>query len=307
MTGWTTAEKDLIANVAVRAPSVHNTQPWVLGLSGATRVVEVYERLDSAPPRHDPVGRDRLISCGAALEHVKIALRMLGWAPEVALFPDRNRPGLVAMVRAAHRAEPSPVDLRAHAAVGTRRSHRGPFSPVLVAEPVVRRLLAANHTDGAGLRPVRGHDEVLVLAGLLTHTALVLRDDRGYQRELTAWTAAVRDPLRGAGVSTASRRTATLRRTTAVPDIDTLTARLSRECLLLVETPDDGPRDHVVAGAAAESVWLAAVDAGLAGALLTQPFQLSEVRAGLGEALSLGGFPQVLLRFGRRGHHHEES
>jgi hypothetical protein len=72
---------------------------------------------------------------------------------------------------------------------------------------------------------------------------------------------------------------------------------------MVVETPDDGPLDHVRAGMAAEQVWLAATDAGLAGSLLTQPFQLSETRAGLEEALSLGGFPQLLLRFGQPTHH----
>ena len=311
MTGWTIGEKNLIATAAVRAPSVHNTLPWVLDLPDGERVAELYERLDRALPRHDPAGRDRLISCGAALEHVRIALRVLGWAPEVALFPDPGRPDLVARVRATGRTEQSDVDWRAHAAIGARRSHRKPFAQAPVPDATVHRLLGAHHTGGVGLRPVR-EGELLTLAGLLSHTALVLRDDHAYQRELAAWTAAVHDPLPGVGVSAASRRTTTLpwaglvRRTTAVPDVETLADRLSRECLLLVETVDDGPPDHVRAGAAAESVWLAAVDAGLAGALLTQPFQLSEVRAGLVEALSPQGFPQLLLRFGRRDARHEE-
>lgn len=300
-------EKDLIANLAARAPSVHNTLPWALELPDGERLAVLYERLDRALAHHDPLGRDRRISCGTALHHVELAARMLGWAPVTALFPDRDLPDLVAIVRADRRAEPSDVDIAARAAVGRRHSHRLPFGPVPVDDATVAGLLAANHTDGTGLRPVRGADEVTALATLLTHAAHVLRDDRGYQRELSAWTAAVRDPLPGGGVSAATRRTATLpwaglvRRTTAVPDVETLADRLSRECLLLVVTPDDGPRDHVRAGAAAESGWLAAVLAGLDGSLITQPFQLPEVRAGLVEALSLNGFPQLLLRFGSRG------
>jgi hypothetical protein len=316
VTGWTAEEKNLVADAAVRAPSVHNTMPWVLELPelpDGGRAAELYERFDRALPRHDPLGRDRLISCGAALEHVRIALRVLGWEPEVALFPEPGRRDLVARVHARHRTTPSDVDTHAYAAVRARRSHRKPFGPSPVADHTVRWLIAANHTDGTGVRQVSGEDETRALARLLTHAAHALRDDRGYQRELAAWTAAVRDPLPGTGVSSALRRTATLpwagliRRTTAVPDVDTLADRLSRECLLLVETLDDGPRDHVLAGAATESVWLAAVGAGLSCALLTQPFQLSEVRAGLVEALSLNGFPQVLLRLGWRGEHSEET
>jgi nitroreductase len=83
-----------------------------------------------------------------------------------------------------------------------------------------------------------------------------------------------------------------------VPDLPTLTDRMRRECVLLVETPDDGPRDHVRAGMAAQSTWLAATAVGLAGSMLTQPLQVPEVRAGLIEGLSLPGFPQAFLRFG---------
>lgn len=62
------------------------------------------------------------------------------------------------------------------------------------------------------------------------------------------------------------------------------------------------------AGMATEATWLAAIEAGLVGSVLTRPFQLPEVRAGLVEALSLAGFPQLLLRFGHPqiGDHEKE-
>jgi hypothetical protein len=59
-----------------------------------------------------------------------------------------------------------------------------------------------------------------------------------------------------------------------------------------------GRLDHVRAGMATEQTWLAATDSGLVGSVLTQPFQLHEVRAGLVESLTLSGFPQLLFRFG---------
>jgi hypothetical protein len=310
MTAWTPGEKNLIAAAACAAPSVHNTKPWALELHDEG-CAELYERLDRSLPRHDPLGRDRLISCGAALEHVLLALRVLGWVPGTSLFPDPTRPDLVARVTADRRAEASDEDVALHAAIAHRRSHRTPFGTAPVDPGTRARLLAANRTAGVGLRVITGPGEAAALAGVLTHSALVLRADHAYQRELSAWTAPVRDPLPGGGVSSATGRTATLpwaglvRRATAVPDPAALAGRLGAELLVLVETPDDGPHDHVRAGMAAESVWLAATAAGLFGSLLTQPFQLSESRAGLTEALSLGGFPQLLLRFGH-GHHHEE-
>lgn len=302
MTGWTQGEKHLIAAAAAAAPSVHNTQPWMPEFHD--EYVSLYERLDRALPRHDPLGRDRLISCGAALEHVLLAMRALGWVPDVKLRHDRSHPDEVARVAAAGRAVPSDVDLDRHRAITARRSHRKPFAARPLDGHMRRALLGAHRIDGVGLRVVSEPAEIAALAWLLNHSALLLRADRAYQRELAAWTAPVRQPLPGAGVSSATRRVSTLpwaglvRRTTALPDIGFLADRLCREFLLLVETPDDGRFDHVRAGMAAEQTWLTAVAAGLAGSLLTQPFQLHEVRAGLVEALTLGGFPQLLLRFG---------
>ena len=265
MTGWTIGEKHLVAAAATQAPSVHNTAPWVLEFKDDGHQVLVYERLDRALPRHDPLGRDRLISCGAAIEHVRLAMRVLGWTPKLALFPNPVRPDQVARVTATGRRGPSDTELASYRAITGRRSYRKPFA-ARPTDDEIRGLLGTHGVTGVGLRPVTGGDGATVLAKLLHHTALVLRADHAYQRELSVWTAPVRDPLPGAGVSAATRRVTTLpwaglvRRTTAVPDIATLADRLRGELLVVVETPDDGPRDQVRAGMAAEAVWLAAAE-----------------------------------------------
>jgi hypothetical protein len=303
MTGWTLGEKNFVATAAALAPSVHNTQPWVLDFHDG-HGVSLYVRLDRALPRHDPLGRDRLISCGAALEHVLLAMRVLGWAPELTLRPDPGHPDEIGRVTAIRRTAMSDVDLKRWRAISSRHSYRRRFAAGRVDAGLRATLAGAHDIDGVGIRPVTDIGEFPVLARLLSHAALALRADHAYQRELSAWTASTRDPLPGGGLSSAIRRTATLpwaglvRRTTVIPDVPTLTDWLSREFLLVVETPDDGPLDHIRAGMATEAVWLAATAAGLAGSVLTQPFQLPEVRAGLVESLSLSGFPQLLLRLG---------
>jgi hypothetical protein len=303
MTAWTLDEKHLIIAAAALAPSVHNTQPWVLEFhDDDPHRACLYERLDRALPCHDPLGRDRLISCGAALEHVLLAMRILGWAPELKLHHDSTHE--VACVTATDRTTPSDVDTTRYRAITTRRSHRAPFADRRVEDDLRREILGTHGVDGVGLHVLSAPADSAALAGLLSHSALVLRADHAYQRELAGWTASVRDPFPGMGVSSATRRTSTLpwaglvRPSTAIPDVGVLADRLSREFLVLVETPDDGPLDHVRAGMAAERTWLAATAAGLAGSVLTQPFHVREVRAGLVEALSLTGFPQLLLRLG---------
>jgi hypothetical protein len=308
--GWTPGEKNFVATAATLAPSVHNTQPWVLEFRD--HAVSLYERLDRALPRHDPLGRDRLISCGAALEHVLLALRVLGWAPELALRPDPKHPDEVARVTAGRRTAPSDEDLWRWRVISARRSHRRRFAARAVDAELRGSLACVHAVDGVGVRVLSKPGEFATLAKLLHHAALILRADHAYQRELSAWTSLERDPAPGAGVSVTTHRTATLpwaglvRRSTAIPDVPALTDWLSREFLLLVQTPDDGPLDQIRAGMAAEAIWLTATAAGLVGSVLTQPFQLPEVRAGLVESLSLSGFPQLLLRLGHACEHREE-
>lgn len=298
---WTRDEIATIGNAVRRAPSVHNTQPWMLEFRDGS--VSLFERLDLSLPRHDPTGRDRLISCGAALANLVLAVRILGRDAETLLFGNPRRPDEVArVVTGAHRP-PSDVDLGRYAAIGRRRSYRNPFSPAVVPDELRHDLLTASSAGGVQVRPIGGFGESTALAELLGHMALVLREDHSYQRELAAWTNTRPDHSPG-GIPARTRRYDTLpwaglvRATTRVPDASVLAARLHQECLLLLETPDDGHRDHVVAGRAMQEIWLTATHVGLAGSVLTQPLHVAEVRAGLIERLDLAGFPQALLRFG---------
>src|SRR5687768_12101284 len=69
---------------AVHAPSSHNTQPWVFHLRGDD-VLELYADRSRALPVIDPEDRELTISCGAALFHLRAALRSAGLEAEVEL------------------------------------------------------------------------------------------------------------------------------------------------------------------------------------------------------------------------------
>jgi hypothetical protein len=75
-----------LIGTAARAPSVHYSQPWRF------RVGEYVIELYADPGRKlrvDPVGREVLISRGAALFGLQLAVRSLGYQPIVDLLPDR--------------------------------------------------------------------------------------------------------------------------------------------------------------------------------------------------------------------------
>src|SRR6266567_1447408 len=77
-----TSEEKLwsLVRYAILAPSTHNTQPWKFRIHG--NVVELYADFTRALPVVDPEHRELIMSCGcgAALLHLRIAIRCFGYA-----------------------------------------------------------------------------------------------------------------------------------------------------------------------------------------------------------------------------------
>ena len=85
----TTPDTEIIAKairLACRAPSLHNSQPWrwVVG-EAAVDLFADHERVVRSADRS---GREAIISCGAALDHFRIAMAAAGWKTNVDPFPN---------------------------------------------------------------------------------------------------------------------------------------------------------------------------------------------------------------------------
>ena len=75
-----------LLNYAVLALSGHNTQPWLFKVNGGE--VELYADRTRGPPVVDPEDRALVISCGAALFHLRVAIGHFGYADETPLLPN---------------------------------------------------------------------------------------------------------------------------------------------------------------------------------------------------------------------------
>src|SRR5690349_8998720 len=93
-------------HTATTAPSLHNSQPWRFRIDGTT--VDVY----ADPARRleviDPAGREQLISVGAAVFTLRLAIRRAGYHVDLTAFPCPDEPELVARVVAGR---PTAVDV----------------------------------------------------------------------------------------------------------------------------------------------------------------------------------------------------
>ena len=302
MASWNRDEVKTLIDAVRLAPSVHNTRPWSLELSDHHALL--FERRDITLPYHDPTGRDRVLSCGAALANAELAVRALGWRAETALLGDPLIPDWVGTVTATEPRSPTRTERARFAAIPHRRSHRLPFGPEVLSDDEINLIAAAGSGGGVGIRQITGEDEVRAVAGLVEYATRVSRDNRAYQRELLGWSThrhnrRARPGVQQERLGPGLRVGGLSRLSTPASDVDVVAERISEETVLVLFTEGDSRREYLLAGAALQRAWLEATALGLAASVVTQPLHLSEVRGGLAGWLELPGRPHALLRVGR--------
>ncbi|HEV2452497.1 MAG TPA: hypothetical protein VGS62_11295, partial [Streptosporangiaceae bacterium] len=170
---------------AIWAPSVHNTQPWRFTAEG--QEISLHADPDRKLGVSDPDGRQMMISCGAALFTVRLALRSLGWIPETLVLPDAGGPLLVARVRWQQQAPPTELERRLAAQVRRRRTHRGGFDPEPLPPGLLAVLRGGAARDGAMLRIVADDGRRAALAAAVQTAERVLELDSARVQELARW------------------------------------------------------------------------------------------------------------------------
>src|SRR5262252_10507796 len=170
--------------IASRAPSVHNTQPWRFSVT--VHAIELYA--DPARKVHqDAIGRQMLISCGAALFGLRLAVRELGRVPAVTLLPDPGRPALLARVSLGPRAPATELERRMLAALPHRHTHRGPFDPGPLPHGLLASLQHDALAEGAGLALIEGPDGYPKLAALAAAAAKKEATNQAAREDILRW------------------------------------------------------------------------------------------------------------------------
>jgi hypothetical protein len=293
---------------AVWAPSVHNTQPWRFVADGWQ--VSLYADANRALHVADPDGREMMISCGAALFNMRLALRSLGYVPQTRVLPDPGRPMLVARVSWRQRAAAADFELRLSGQVRQRRTHRGAFDPEPLPSGLLDVLRAGAARDGAALRIVADDGLRAALAAAVETAERQLRLDGERVRELARW-APSPGVVRGDGVPATSYPARAERPEPYFPQRDFAhghgwglrplsSAPLPRATGVtgLLTTAADRPVDWVNAGQALQRILLTASACGAAVALHSQPTELPWLREFIRTELADSAYPHLVLRIG---------
>ena len=301
---------DLTAAVehALRAPSVHNTQPWRWRIR--PDAVELHADWGRHLVATDPDRRDLVISCGAALHHLVVALADRGRAVQVRRMPAVEDRGHLATV-AVRPGQVDTVDADQFRSIDLRRTDRRRMSHRPVPAEHLQILTEQARRTGALLLAVAGAEMRQRLTATLTDAAHRQDVTPGYAAELQQWThryAPGHDGVSAAGVAPTPvglTGVSLLRRftsgTLAQPPqgVGHGSADDAAELLVIVTAHDD-PLDWLRAGETLSAVLLAATGLGLATTPLSQALEVDETRRALRqEVLRIPEHPQLVVRVGR--------
>lgn len=294
--------------VAVRAPSIHNTQPWRWDLRRSGLVLRADRSRQLAVG--DPDGHSLLVSCGAALALTELALQGQGWRIDTTRLPDPADQDLLARMRPAGRGDADEA-LRARvAAAMLRRSERRPFDARQVPDDMTEVLRAAGSGPYASIHfPVRG-DELINLAAAVSWADRVERDDLAYAEEVRRWVGDpdVRATSDGVPIQAIPQVGAEHPRHTDIPlrdfevgisggqlierDVD------ERPLIAVIMTRSDTTLDHLHAGEAMMRLMLEAQRLGLASCPLSQAVDFAEFRTRVQGLMGWVAYPQMMVRIG---------
>lgn len=327
----TAAEESLAAmskavlGMAGRAPSLHNSQPWRFRVAASS--IDLLLDRSRLMPAVDPTSRESVISCGAALYNLRLAVAGIGFEPVVRLLPDRDDPTHLATVALGHPRSATREEQEMLAAVPRRHTHRGAFLPREVDRGLLVRLQEAAAGEGATLHLIETPGARASIGRLLVTADRTQRADPAYRQELAAWTPepgslrrdgvpATAYPLAPEGVVPEEfpGRDFSLGRGYGVPreevgdeagdaaggavDATGDDGEGAGPAVATLTTAGDRPIDWLRAGQALEHVLLLASVQWVYAWFGTSPVEVPAIRMLLRGEIGTAAFPQMLMRLG---------
>jgi nitroreductase len=286
--------------LACRAPSIHNSQPWhwVLEDKGLRLFIDHRRLAHSA----DRSGREAIISCGAVLHHLSVAMVAAGLQANIDRFPNPNNPDHLAMITFSPLEFVTDIQCKRAEAILQRRTDRLPLGRPTYwpsFEPVLRSSIDEN----VAMLDVLSDDmrPELVQASQLTEA--LRRDDASYHAELQWWTSpfALSEGIPPDTLASASER----QRVDVARDFPARSyidrrpeVAVDWSKIVVLSTAGDSRAEVFGCGEALSTVLLECTLAGMATCTLTHLIEVDASRDIVRKLVGERGEPQVLVRVG---------
>lgn len=296
-----------LAQVATLAPSSHNSQPWHF-IVGEDSIALSADRT-RALPVIDPFDRELLISCGAALFNLRVALSHAKLPCTIRILPSDVDPDLLAHIKIDPQGYSSPHLAGLYEAIRQRVTTRASFDAAPIPSEMQHAFVEAGTAEGAQIVCVESFHQRSLLADLITEADHVQFSSPRFRRELASWIDPHRRgdgmPVYAAGIPAlldhATPIAASVVRTF---DLGNGLAAMHQQLveasplLICIGTTRDDVAAWLEAGQALQHILLVAARAGYTASYLNQPIEIAHLREQLATTLGLTSQPQQLIRVG---------
>jgi len=287
--------------LACRAPSLHNSQPWRWVAEGG--VLHLFADPTRIGQATDSTGREVVISCGAVLDHLRVAMAAAGWESHIDRLPDPNHRDHLATIQFSPAVFVTDAERARAEAITRRRTDRLPFiAPAQwdVFESLLRATIDASVVD----LDVISDDARSELAEASRLTEDLRRYDSSYQAELRWWTTQEESPQGippRALLSETEARRVDVGRAFPTDDHGLRRAAIYRDrCKILVLSTHDDSRGRVLrCGEVLSTVLLESTVARLATCTLTHLIEVNASRELVRRLTGRTAEPQLLIRVGK--------
>jgi hypothetical protein len=287
--------------LACRAPSLHNSQPW----RWVAQAGELQLFADPSRIGHhtDGTGREVILSCGAVLDHLRVAMSAAGWQARIDRYPNPNNRDHLATIDFERKEFVSDAERALADAIRRRRTDRLPFAAPTDWD-MFETVLRSTFDESAAYLDVIDDDTRPALADASRMTEQLRRHDPSYQAELLWWTGYT-DSQEGippsALVSETEAQRVDVARDFPTSGDSARRAELDRDrsMILVLSTYDDSHGNVLRCGEVLSTVLLEATAAELATCTLTHMIEINASREIVRRQIARTAEPQLLIRVGR--------
>jgi hypothetical protein len=293
---------------AILAPSGHNTQPWAFEVHEES--LNLYADRTRALPVIDPEDRELIISCGAALTNLLVAMKYFGFEPNVDYLPKENDNDLLATVTIKARDyQPTDLDTTLFKAIRNRRTNRLPFAEEVIDGYTKQKLHSIVSEDkDVNFTIIEDANLKEELTKLIEQGDKIQAQNKSFCRELAQWVHPNRSNSKDGipGYAFGMGDLISFGSPFFIGNLNWGDIQAGRDrnlikgspVLALMETKTDKPLDWVKTGVALSKLLLRASSQGIAASYLNQPLEVPELFQKLKDMLGNDTCPQMILRMG---------
>lgn len=289
---------------AVKAPSGHNTQPWLFRVNEDN--IQILPNYDKSLPIVDPDNRELFISLGCAAKNLSIAASQKGYDTDMNISDE----GIITIhLKKDDIVEPNVLFEQ----LAIRQTNRGVYNERIISSDTIRLLESV--FEGSAFKAYfykNGTPEFSSIADHVIAGNVLQMQDKAFTDELKSWMRFNKRHQNATndGLSYAAFGAPNLPLFIGKPIISGhLNAKsqnkgdrkkiASSSHFALLTITSNTPEEWVQLGIIMERFLLITTELGIAHAYMNQPNEISELSGAMIEALNISGeYPVILFRIG---------